>query len=94
MTSFYHTNYPVVYDSRRALVEQSAGNLANIYLRNIFPAMKMSWVCIPTTWGTMIFPDVSVATMGATSARMGRRFPTIALPAIIYWRSRSRIQKS
>ncbi len=51
VTSFYRANYPSVYDSRRALVERSAENVANIYLRNIFPAMKMNWGVHPNNLG-------------------------------------------
>lgn len=56
VNSYYHSNYPAVYDSRRALVEQSAENLANIYLRNIFPEMKMSWGVHPNNLGHNDFP--------------------------------------
>jgi NapC/NirT cytochrome c family protein len=49
--TFYRTNYRVIYDSRRALVEQSAENVANIYLRNIFPSMKMTWGVHPNNLG-------------------------------------------
>jgi hypothetical protein len=49
--AFYRTNYPSVYDSRRALVEQSADTVANIYLRNIFPDMKMTWGVHPNNLG-------------------------------------------
>ncbi len=51
VTSFYRANYPSVYDSRRALVERSAENVANIYLRNVFPAMKMNWGVHPNNLG-------------------------------------------
>jgi hypothetical protein len=54
--SFYHTDYPGLYDSRRALVEQSAENVANIYLRNIFPGMKISWGVHPNNLGHNDFP--------------------------------------
>jgi hypothetical protein len=54
--SFYRTNYLSFYDSRRALVEQSAENVANIYLRNIFPAMKMTWGVHPNNIGHNDFP--------------------------------------
>jgi NapC/NirT cytochrome c family, N-terminal region len=56
VNSFYRTNYPSVYDSRRALVEQSAENLANIYLRNVFPEMKMTWGVHPNNLGHNDFP--------------------------------------
>ncbi len=56
LNSFYRTNYPAVYNSRRALVGQSADNVANIYLRNIFPAMKMTWGVHPNNLGHNDFP--------------------------------------
>jgi NapC/NirT cytochrome c family, N-terminal region len=49
--TFYHTNYPDVYNSRRALVEQSAESIANIYLRNVFPEMKVNWGVHPNNIG-------------------------------------------
>jgi hypothetical protein len=49
--SFYRTDYRSIYDSRRALVEQTADNIANIYLRNIFPSMKMTWGVHPNNLG-------------------------------------------
>ena len=54
--SFYHSSYPAVYDSHRALVEQSAESIANIYLRNIFPEMKMTWGVHPNNLGHNDFP--------------------------------------
>ena len=54
--SFYRTSYPEVYNSRRALVEQSAENVANIYLRNIFPSMKVTWGVHPNNIGHNDFP--------------------------------------
>src|SRR6201987_730661 len=41
--NYYRTSYPDVYNGKRALIEQSAENVSKIYLRNIFPDMKMSW---------------------------------------------------
>jgi hypothetical protein len=49
--TFYRTNYPGVYDSLRALVEQSADTVANIHLRNVFPDMKMTWGVHPNNLG-------------------------------------------
>lgn len=43
LNAFYRTKYPSVYDSRRALVQQAAASISSIYLRNIFPEMKMTW---------------------------------------------------
>jgi hypothetical protein len=54
--SFYRTNYLAVYDSRRAIVEQSAQSVADIYLRNIFPAMKVIWGVHPNNIGHNDYP--------------------------------------
>ena len=54
--SFYRTNYPDVYDGKRVLIDQSAQNVANIYLRNIFPDMKMTWGVHPNNLGHNDFP--------------------------------------
>ena len=37
ITGYYRTNYPDIYNTKRAVVEQSADNVAAIYMRNIFP---------------------------------------------------------
>ena len=51
VNAFYRTKYPSVYDSRRALVQQAAGSVSEIYLRNIFPEMKMTWGVHPSNIG-------------------------------------------
>ena len=54
--NYYRTTYPEIYNSKRALVEQSADNTAKIYLRNIFPEMKMTWGVHPNNLGHNDFP--------------------------------------
>ncbi len=54
--NYYRTSFPDLYASKRALIEQSAENLARIYLRNIFPDMKMSWGVHPNNLGHNDFP--------------------------------------
>jgi NapC/NirT cytochrome c family protein len=54
--AFYRTSYPDVYNGKRALVEQSAENTAKIYLRNIFPDMKVTWGAYPNNLGHNDFP--------------------------------------
>jgi nitrate/TMAO reductase-like tetraheme cytochrome c subunit len=54
--NFYRTSYPDIYATKRALIEQSAENVAKIYLRNIFPDMKMSWGVHPNNLGHNDFP--------------------------------------
>ena len=56
ITGYYRTNYPDIYNTKRALVEQSADNVAAIYMRNIFPNMKMNWGVHPNNLGHNDFP--------------------------------------
>src|SRR5271155_4709169 len=43
LDKFYRTNYAEIYQTRRALVQQAGEEVANIYLRNIFPDMRVTW---------------------------------------------------
>ena len=56
ITNFYKTSYPEIYNGKRALVEQSADNVAKIYMRNIFPEMKVNWGVHPNNLGHNDFP--------------------------------------
>jgi len=56
ITNYYKTTYPEIYNGKRALVEQSADNVASIYLRNIFPLMKVTWAVHPNNLGHTDFP--------------------------------------
>jgi nitrate/TMAO reductase-like tetraheme cytochrome c subunit len=56
LTNFYKTNYPQVYQERRSAVQQSAEQTAGIYLRNIFPDMKVGWGTHPNNLGHNDFP--------------------------------------
>ena len=49
--NYYRASYPDVYNHKHALIEQSAENIAKIYLRNIFPNMKMNWGVHPNHVG-------------------------------------------
>lgn len=51
VTNYYRTSYPEIYNTKRGLVEQSADNVAKIYLRNIFPEMKVTWGVHPNNIG-------------------------------------------
>ena len=48
---FYRTKYPSVYQSERAAVETAAEQVKAIYLRNIFPEMKVTWGSHPNNIG-------------------------------------------
>jgi len=75
LTSFYRSNYPAVYNSRRALVQQSAESISEIYLRNIFPAMKMSWGVHPNNLGHNDFPGCFRCHDGSHTSADGQTIP-------------------
>jgi len=51
LDKFYRTNYPDIYQKRRAIVQQSADEVAAIYLRNVFPDMRLTWGTHPNNLG-------------------------------------------
>ncbi len=51
LNNFYRTNYPQIYKTRRTLVEQSVKEVAAIYLRNVFPDMRLTWGTHPNNLG-------------------------------------------
>jgi hypothetical protein len=56
LTDFYRGTYPAVYQSRSSVVQQSAEGVAAVYLRNVFPAMKLTWGSHPNNLGHTDFP--------------------------------------
>ncbi len=51
LNNFYRTNYADIYQTRRTLVEQAEQGVANIYLRNVFPDMRLTWGSHPNNLG-------------------------------------------
>jgi nitrate/TMAO reductase-like tetraheme cytochrome c subunit len=70
--NYYRTSYPGVYTSKRALIKQSAENVAKIYLRNIFPDMKMTWGVHPNNLGHNDFPGCFRCHDGSHTSADGR----------------------
>jgi len=56
ITSYYRSTFPDIYNNKRALVEQAADAVSAIYLRNIFPDMKVKWGVHPNNLGHNDFP--------------------------------------
>lgn len=48
---FYRAKYPDTYQAHRALVETSGEAVSQIYLRNVFPNMKITWGTYPNNLG-------------------------------------------
>jgi len=51
LNNFYRTNYSDLYQTRRTLVEQAGEEVAKIYLRNVFPDMRITWGTHPNNLG-------------------------------------------
>ena len=51
LVDFYRTKYPQTYQNRRAAVEAAAQQVSAIYLRNVFPEMKIAWGTYPNNLG-------------------------------------------
>jgi hypothetical protein len=75
LITFYRTNYANLYNSRRPLVQQSAESVADIYLRNIFPAMKMTWGVHPNNLGHNDFPGCFRCHDGSHTSADGQTIP-------------------
>jgi hypothetical protein len=56
LLKYYQESYAEVYGARRAEIERSAGAVAAIYNRNVFPAMKLTWGNYPNNVGHTDFP--------------------------------------
>ena len=69
---FYRTNYPDVYRERRALVEMAGEQVAAIYLRNVFPEMKIAWGTYPNNIGHEEFPGCFRCHDGSHTSADGR----------------------
>jgi hypothetical protein len=75
LTAFYHASYSGLYNARRSLVQQSAESVADIYLRNIFPAMKMNWGVHPNNLGHNDFPGCFRCHDGSHTSKDGQTIP-------------------
>jgi hypothetical protein len=51
IADFYKAKYPETYQNKRPIVETAAQQVKAIYLRNIFPEMKITWGTHPNNIG-------------------------------------------
>lgn len=56
LDNFYRTQYPQVWTSQRAQIDAAAQRLVQIYDRNVFPNMKVTWGTYPNNIGHMAYP--------------------------------------
>lgn len=56
LAEYYRLTYPAVYNQHRSQVEAAAARLEAIYLRNIFPELRVAWGTYPNNIGHENFP--------------------------------------
>jgi hypothetical protein len=56
LREFYRTTYSDIYMGRRQEVERAVSGVQQLYRRNIFPAMNVTWGTYPNNIGHMDFP--------------------------------------
>jgi len=72
LTDFYRSSYPDTYKDHRALVEAAVTQVQAIYLRNIFPQMKVTWGTYPNNIGHEDFLGCFRCHDGSHTSKDGR----------------------
>jgi nitrate/TMAO reductase-like tetraheme cytochrome c subunit len=72
LNDFYRTSYPDVSRDKRAQIDAAIAQVQQIYLRNIFPDMKISWGTYPNNLGHEDFPGCFRCHDGSHSTPDGR----------------------
>lgn len=72
VTDFYRTAHPDTFRANRAQIEQAAQAVQAIYLRNIFPEMKVTWGTYPNNIGHSDFLGCFRCHDGSHSTKDGR----------------------
>ena len=75
INKFYQTNYPAIYQERRAAVEQAGAEVARIYLRNVFPDMRVTWGTHPNNIGHNDSPGCFRCHDGSHTSADGQTIP-------------------
>ena len=73
LTNFYRTNYPEVWRTRKASVNQAVDMTREIYSHNFFPAMKVDWRTYPDNIGHLNSPGCFRCHEGNHVNQAGRR---------------------
>ncbi|MFQ5664016.1 MAG: cytochrome c3 family protein [Terriglobia bacterium] len=74
LRDFYRNEYPHLFNSpRRSTIEQAAATLVDIYRRNVFPQMNLTWGTYPNNLGHNPFPGCSRCHDGLHSTPDGAR---------------------
>jgi len=72
LEDFYRTQYPAIWNTQRAQVDQAAKVLAAIYGDNVFPFMKVTWGTHPNNIGHNDSPGCFRCHDGSHTAKSGK----------------------
>jgi hypothetical protein len=75
LDKFYRTNYPAVSSGNAAEIKEAIAAVQAIYLRNVFPDMKITWGSYPNNLGHMDFPGCFRCHDGDHQSADGRTIP-------------------
>jgi hypothetical protein len=56
LDNFYRTNYPEIYQKQKTILDTAFAEVKNIYLRDVFPEMKITWGTYVNNIGHMNSP--------------------------------------
>jgi hypothetical protein len=72
LNDFYKTSYPDVYRDKWTVIDAAIQEIQTIYLRNVFPAMNVTWGTYPNNLGHADFPGCFRCHDGSHSTADGR----------------------
>jgi hypothetical protein len=72
LLEFYRSSYPEFFASNRAAIETAAASIEAIYLRNVFPSMRLTWGTHPNNIGHEDFPGCFRCHSGSHTSKDGR----------------------
>jgi formate-dependent nitrite reductase cytochrome c552 subunit len=72
LNDFYRNSYPDAYRDKRAAIDAAIHEVQAIYLRNIFPAMNVTWGTYPNNLGHADFPGCFRCHDGSHATSDGR----------------------
>jgi cytochrome c1 len=72
LEQFYQSQYPAVWNTQRAQIDQAAKVLATIYGDNVFPFMKVTWGTHPNNIGHNDSPGCFRCHDGNHNAKSGK----------------------
>jgi nitrate/TMAO reductase-like tetraheme cytochrome c subunit len=75
LNDFYRQAYPAVYRDKQALLQPSISQVQAVYLRNVFPAMKVNWGTYPNNLGHTDFPGCFRCHDGSHTSADGQTIP-------------------